>query len=118
MLISGSAYVTAWVVYLACFAIAFFAFTRLIRNLRPVGLRQFLKGLAIVLFLTPVEVSGAKGWYVPAWLEGGYETVLGDTNAAGDAFFNLAVVAIVVALVLVADAFWRHHRLTASNNTR
>lgn len=110
MLISGSAYITAWVAYLVCFVIAFFAFTRLIRWLRPVFLRQALKGFVIVLFLTPVAVDGDRQWFAPAWLEGGYEAILGDMAAASDALFNLSVAAIAMALLVVADAFWRRRK--------
>lgn len=110
MLISGSAYATAWAAYVAFFIIAYFAFTRLARGLRPVLLRQILKGFLIVLFLTPVEVNESKNWYAPAWLEGGYETVLGDTAAAGNALFNLSVAAAIMAVLLVLDFLWRRRR--------
>lgn len=110
MLISGSTYITAWVIYVVCFIVAFFAFTRLTRGLRPVLLRQILKGVLVVLFLTPVKVDESQNWYAPAWLEGGYETVLGDTAAASGAIFNLAVAAAIMAVLLVIDAFWRQRR--------
>lgn len=110
MLISGSTYATAWLIYAACFVIAYFAFTRLTRGLRPVLLRQILKGVLIVLFLTPAQVDEGKNWYAPAWLEGGYETILGDVAAASDALFNLSVAAALMAVVLIIDAFWRRRK--------
>jgi hypothetical protein len=112
MLIFGSAYATAWVVYVACFAIAYFAFTRLTRPMRPVILRQILKGFLIALFLTPVAIAVDESgvWYAPAWLQGGYESVLGNAAAASGAFFNLAVAAAVMAFILAIDAFWRRRK--------
>lgn len=110
MLISSNAYAIAWVVYVVCFVIGYVAFTRLTLGLRPDGLRQFLKGLVLVLFLTPVATQGYPDWYVPAWLEGGYEAILGDTAAAANAFFNLSVAAVGMIVILIVDALWRRRR--------
>lgn len=110
MLISGSTYATAWVIYVVCFVVAFVAFTRLSRRLRPVLLRQVVKGFLIVVFLTPVAVDDSKSWYAPAWLEGGYEMVLGDPVAASGAVLNLSIAAAAMVFILVIDTLWRRRK--------
>lgn len=110
MLTSGSAYVIAWAVYIVCFFIALFAFSRLIKRLRPTLLRRILQGSLVVLFLTPVSVEENDNWYAPAWLEGGYETILGDVSAASGAIFNLSVAAAGMTLLIALDSLWRRRR--------
>ncbi|MAL97852.1 MAG: hypothetical protein CL583_05305 [Alteromonadaceae bacterium] len=107
MLISADAYAIAWTLYVLGFLVAYFSFTRLTLWLRPPVLRQTMKGFLIVFFLTPVQVDPARDWYSPAWLQGGYESILGDVSAASDAIFNLSVAAAVMAVVIVIDALWR-----------
>ena len=110
MLISADAYAIAWTLYVVGFVVAYFAFTRLTLWLRPTIVRQILKAFLMVLFLTPVQVGPDGGWYAPAWLQGGYESILGVAAAASGALFNLSMSAGVMAVVVIIDAFWRRRR--------
>jgi hypothetical protein len=57
----------------------------------------------VALLLTPVESPDLAGWWIPAWLFGGYEMILGDAEASGRALFNLGLAGLVMLLVWVLD---------------
>ena len=81
----------------------FYLMKRLFRFLPLYGLRTLLLAALVALLLTPVESAEVAGWWVPAWLFGGYELILGNTEAAGRALFNLGLAGLVMLLVWILD---------------
>ncbi|KEF32258.1 MAG: hypothetical protein EP339_14225 [Gammaproteobacteria bacterium] len=97
------AYGISWAAYAVAFIVFFYMMKRLFRILPLYGLRTLLLAALVVLFLTPVESPDVAGWWVPAWLFGGYEMILGDADAAGRALFNLGIAGLVMVLVWILD---------------
>lgn len=97
------AYAIFWTVYAVAFVILFYTLSRLFRIIPVYALRTLLQAALVVVLLTPVESSEALNWWIPAWLHGGYESVLGDADEAARAFFNMGLAAAVMALVWVLD---------------
>ena len=100
---SQTAYALFWGLYVLGFALFYWAMSRLFRWLPLYGLRTLLKSALIVVIATPVQSALVDGWWVPAWLYGGYETFLGDPSEAARAFFNMGLVALVMILVWILD---------------
>lgn len=100
---SQTAYALFWSIYAAGFALFYWAMSRLIRWLPVYGVRTLVKAALIVLIATPVQSATVDGWWVPAWLYGGYETFLGDPSEAARAFFNMGAAAMVMLLVWILD---------------
>lgn len=98
-----TAYALFWGIYGLSFLVFYYCMTRLIRWLPLYGLRTLVKALLLVLLATPVQSATLDGWWVPAWLYGGYESVLGDNDEAARAFFNMGLASIVMALVWILD---------------
>ncbi|MBS8238997.1 hypothetical protein DYI22_00585 [Marinobacter lipolyticus] len=97
------AYGIFWVVYAVAFVVFFYMMSRLFRIVPLYGVRTLLQSALIVLLLTPVESAEVSGWWVPAWLYGGYELILGDVDTAGKAILNLGIAALAMTLVWVLD---------------
>ena len=93
------AYGIFWTAYAIAFVVFFYLMKRLFRFLPLYGLRTLLLAALVALLLTPVESAEVAGWWVPAWLFGGYELILGNTEAAGRALFNLGLAGLVMLLV-------------------
>lgn len=100
---SQSAYALFWTIYVVGFILFYWAMSRLIRWLPFYGLRTLVKAALIVVIATPVQSAVVDGWWVPAWLYGGYETFLGEPSEAARAFFNIGVAALIMALVWILD---------------
>ncbi|MGM0569232.1 hypothetical protein [Marinobacter sp.] len=100
---SQTAYALFWGIYVVGFILFYWAMSRVFRWLPLYGLRTLLKAALIVLIATPVQSSVVDGWWVPAWLFGGYETFLGEPAEAARAFFNIGVAALIMALVWILD---------------
>jgi hypothetical protein len=100
---SQTAYALFWGLYVLGFALFYWAMSRMFRWLPLYGLRTLLKSALIVVIATPVQSALVDGWWVPAWLYGGYETFLGDPSEAARAFFNMGLVALVMILVWILD---------------
>ncbi|MFW5824857.1 MAG: hypothetical protein ACOCVV_07805 [Marinobacter sp.] len=98
-----SAYALFWGLYVVGFLLFYWAMSRLIRWLPMYGLRTLMKAALIVLIATPVQSAVVDGWWVPAWLYGGYETFLGDPSEAARAYFNMGAAALIMALVWMLD---------------
>ncbi len=107
---ASMAYGIFWAAYLIAFAVFFYMMKRLFRFLPLYGLRTLLLAALAVIFLTPVESPDLAGWWIPAWLFGGYELVLGDVDAAGRALFNLSAAGLAMLLVWILDLV--RYRLT------
>ncbi len=107
-----TAYALFWGMYAVAFALFYWATARLIRWVPLYGLRTLLKSALIVLIATPVQSSELAGWWIPAWLYGGYEGILGDSGEAARAWFNMGAAALLMALVWILDLvryrFTRH----------
>ncbi|WP_150913267.1 hypothetical protein [Marinobacter halotolerans] len=97
------AYGLFWALYAVAFVVFFYAISRLFRIIPVYGIRTLLQAALVVILLTPVESSEVDGWWIPAWLHGGYETILGNTDEAGRAMLNLGIAAIIMLLVWVLD---------------
>ena len=97
------AYGIFWTAYANAFVVFFYLMKRLFRFLPLYGLRTLLLAALVALLLTPVESAEVAGWWVPAWLFGGYELILGNTEAAGRALFNLGLAGLVMLLVWILD---------------
>lgn len=97
------AYGIFWAVYATGFLIFFIMMSRFFKIIPVYGLRTLLQAALIVLILPPVESAEVAGWWVPAWLHGGYETILGNTEEAARAFFNIGIAGLVMALVWILD---------------
>ncbi|HEA52640.1 hypothetical protein LCGC14_0974150 [marine sediment metagenome] len=97
------AYGIFWAAYVIAFVVFYFMMKKLFRFLPVYGLRTLLLAALVALLLTPVESPEVVGWWIPAWLFGGYELVLGDADAAGRALFNLGLGGLVMLLVWILD---------------
>lgn len=97
------AYGIFWALYAVSFVVFFYMMSRLFRVLPIYGLRTLLQAALVVLLLTPVESADVGGWWVPAWLYGGYELILGDVEASGRAIMNLGMASLVMLLVWLLD---------------
>ncbi len=97
------AYGIFWALYAVSFVVFFYMISRLFRVLPVYGLRTLLQAALVVLLLTPVESADVSGWWVPAWLYGGYELILGDADASGKAIMNLGIASLVMLLVWLLD---------------
>src|SRR5690554_3224006 len=100
---SQTAYALFWGIYIVGFVLFYWAMSRVFRLLPLYGLRSLLKVALIVLLVTPVQSTVVDGWWVPAWLFAAYETFLGEPAEAARAFFNMAVAAVIMALVWILD---------------
>lgn len=76
---------------------------RLLRFLPFYGLRTLLLAVLAAILVAPVESVDIAGWWIPAWLYGGYELVLGEGAAASAAVLNIALVGMVLLLVWILD---------------
>ena len=97
------AYGIFWALYAVAFVVFFYMVTRLFRLIPLYGLRTLLQAALVVILLTPVESSEAVNWWIPAWLHGGYEGILGNADEAARAFFNMGLASLVMLLVWILD---------------
>lgn len=97
------AYGIFWAAYAVAFVVFFYMMKRLIGFLPLYGLRTLILAALVALVLTPVESPEVAGWWIPAWLFGGYEMILGNVEAAGRAAFNLGLAGLVMLLVWLLD---------------
>lgn len=97
------AYGLFWALYAIAFVVFFYLSSRVLRIVPFYGVRTLLQAALVVIFLTPVESTDVAGWWMPAWLHGGYETVLGQADEAGRALFNLGIAALVMLLIWILD---------------
>ncbi len=100
---ASTAYGVFWAAYLIAFVVFLFMMKRLFRFLPLYGLRTLLLAALVACLLTPVESPDLAGWWIPAWLFGGYEMILGDMDEAGRALFNLSAAGLVMLLVWILD---------------
>lgn len=97
------AYGIFWAVYVVGFLIFFLMMSRVFRLIPLYGVKTLLQAVLVVLLLTPVESSEVAGWWIPAWLHGGYETILGNVEESVRAFFNMGLAGLVVILIWMLD---------------
>ncbi|MFN2359629.1 MAG: hypothetical protein ABR522_00925 [Marinobacter sp.] len=97
------AYGIFWALYAVSFVVFFYMMSRLFRVVPVYALRTLLQAALIVIFLTPVESGEVAGWWIPAWLHGGYETILGDASEAGRAYLNFGIASLAMVLVWILD---------------
>lgn len=105
-----TAYGIFWAAYIIAFIVFFFMMKRMFRFLPLYGLRTLLLAALVAVLLTPVESPQLAGWWIPAWLFGGYEFILGDVDDAGRAWLNMAIGGVVMLLIWVLDMV--RYRLT------
>lgn len=97
------AYGIFWTIYAVGFVIFFYMISRVFRIIPVYGVRTLLQAVLIVVLLTPVASSEAVDWWIPAWLHGAYEGILGEAEEAARAFFNMGIAALVMLLVWMLD---------------
>src|SRR5680860_1173538 len=85
------AYGIFWAAYAIAFVVFYFMMKKLFRFLPLYGFRTLLLAALVAFLLTPVESVEVAGWWIPAWLFGSYELILGDADAAGRAWLNLCL---------------------------
>lgn len=105
-----TAYAIFWGAYAIAFVVFFYMMKKLFRFLPLYGFRTLLLAALVAVLLTPVESPELAGWWIPAWLFGGYELVLGDAANAGRAWLNLTIGRLVMLLVWILDLV--RYRLT------
>ncbi|WP_100640521.1 hypothetical protein [Marinobacter salexigens] len=105
-----TAYAIFWGAYLVAFIVFFYMMKKLFRFLPLYGFRTLLLAALAAVLLTPVESPELAGWWIPAWLFGGYEFILGDADSAGRAWLNLGIGGLVMLLVWILDLV--RYRLT------
>lgn len=105
-----TAYSIFWTAYVIAFVVFFYMMTKLFRVIPLYGLRTLLLAALVAFLLTPVESPELAGWWIPAWLFGGYELILGEADAAGRAWLNLGIGGLVMLLVWILDMV--RYRLT------
>ncbi|OEY68110.1 hypothetical protein [Marinobacter sp. X15-166B] len=98
-----TAYGIFWAIYIVGFLLFFIMMTRLFRLVPVYGLKTLLQAALVVIVITPVTSPAVADWWVPAWLYGGYEMLLGGTEEAARALFNLGVASLVMLLVWILD---------------
>ncbi|WP_317848724.1 hypothetical protein [Marinobacter sp. R17] len=98
-----AAYLIFWAVYAIGFLIFVFLMSRLLRIIPVYGIRTLILAALVALLLTPVQSTEAANWWIPAWLHGGYETILGHTEEAARAFSNMVLVGGCVLIVWILD---------------
>ena len=98
-----TAYAVFWIIYVVAFLVFFLMMSRLFRILPLYGLRTLLQAALVVFFLVPVQSAEVQGWWMPAWLHGGYESILGDNDEAMRAWINMAMAAVAMLLVWMLD---------------
>ncbi|MFE8069694.1 hypothetical protein QQM79_01425 [Marinobacteraceae bacterium S3BR75-40.1] len=111
-LLNLDAYAWGWIIYCAGFLLCFWVASRLIRLIPFYVVRQTLKAILIVLFLTPVASHEVANWYNPAWLYLGYESILGNEEHALQALTNLGIGAAIMLFVLCIDIPLHYRRRT------
>jgi hypothetical protein len=92
-----------WGVYGVGLVLFLWMMQRLLRFLPFYGLRTLLLTALTAILVAPVESLDIAGWWVPAWLYGGYELILGNSVAASAAALNLALAGMVLLLVWILD---------------
>ena len=97
------AYAIFWSAYAVAFVVFFYMMKQFFRFIPLYGVRTLLLASLVALLLTPVESPDVAQWWIPAWLYGGYELILGETEAAGKALLNLSVAGLVMLLVWILD---------------
>ncbi|EMP55551.1 hypothetical protein MSNKSG1_06758 [Marinobacter santoriniensis NKSG1] len=97
------AYGIFWAAYAIAFVVFFYMMKQLFRLVPLYGLRTLLLAALVVLFLTPVQSPDLADWWIPAWIFGGYEAILGNMESAGRAVFNFGIAGLVMLLVWILD---------------
>jgi len=101
-------YVWAWCFYLLSAVGLIIVFWRMTRNMTWRRTRRALRSLAAVLLLTPISVVDQGSWLAPAFLAGGYDWILGDTESAARAgMYLLSAYALLVAVILLESVLRR-----------
>ena len=97
------AYGILWALYAVAFVVFFYMMGRLFRIVPLYPIRTLLQAALVVVFLTPVESAEVANWWIPAWLYGGYESILGDASEAGRAILNFGMASAGMLLVWLLD---------------
>jgi hypothetical protein len=92
-----------WSAYGVGLVLFLWATQKLLRFLPFYGLRTLLLAALTAVLVAPVESLDIAGWWIPAWLYGGYELILGNSVAASAALLNLALAGMVLLLVWILD---------------
>lgn len=112
-------YAIFWTVYAISFAIFFVLLTRAMRSW-PYWLKTLIQSVLIVILLTPVQSTEAVNWWIPAWLHGGYEFILGNVDEMNRAVRNVSLAGGVMLVVWILDLLrakiWNGRRKDKDDN--
>jgi energy-coupling factor transporter transmembrane protein EcfT len=101
-------YIAAWAIYLFSASIMLLVFWRMTRNFRLRRTRRSVRALVAVLLLTPINISVNGGsWLAPAYLVGGYDWVLGQTDRALQAAVYIAFAYMLMIVVVLLESVMR-----------
>ena len=106
-------YLIAWLLYLGAFLMLYWAFAKVVWYLPLRILRQTVKALFALVFLTPASSPEIAGWLTPAWLQLGYAVITGEEAQTGRLLVNYGIGFIIMLVALSADAGlhrWRRRR--------
>lgn len=81
MMVESQEYLFGWLAYFGAVACLLVVFWFMTKPLPWVYLRQSLRLIAATLFLVPVEVEGAVGYWSPAWIKGLLHLVFSEIEA-------------------------------------
>jgi len=96
-------YLTAWLCYLlAALGLCWVAW-RISSQWTWHTLKKLMRMLLVVVLFTPVNISDSGTWFVPAYLVGGYEWILGNLEQAQPALLNLGIALAVGVGILLLD---------------
>lgn len=88
MIVSQS-YLIAWGVYLLSAIGLITVFWRMTRSIPYRDFTKVIRLVVIVILLTPVDIGLDASWFAPAYLVGGYEWILGNSQLAIKAGIHL-----------------------------
>lgn len=96
-------YLIAWMIYFAGVLGACAVTYRIFRCL-PRLIKRFILAMEAALLLTPVASVNVAGWFVPAWLDAGYELALGDHQVASPVLSAFVVAFALAFVVWILDS--------------
>jgi len=100
-------YIAAWLVYLLSALGLVLVFWRLTRRLSLRRTRRALRAMVAVLLFTPIVIVEDSFWFAPAYLVGGYDWILGNTERAVEAGIYLSAAYSLMVVVMLLEALLR-----------
>lgn len=103
-----SSYIMAWLVYLASAIGLSIVFWRMTSGMKMRRTRRALRCLAAVILFTPINIVDGENWLAPAYLVGGYDWILNNTEKAMEAgLYMSAAYTLLIVLVMFESVLRR-----------